>query len=584
MLPAVSVVNSDDQHGLLPSVSEGGENMTSSPLTISQYDQLILTTENALAELHKSAGASSSDINQMEQLRVDQARARNALLPIQTLPHELLLKIWKHMAYESALKGTDGVWVLAQVSKAWADVILGSSDLWCDINNRFSQRRTRWALQRSLERPIHVFLGTESGVEKCFDAVLPHCHRWRELRLAVGLPEITMTLRVISLPILEHLELRVRPGPVVHVEPPNLLASPSLRTLMLHSVPLDWPSPSVPAGLRSLGICNIRAGPTFSQLLAILSSTPILEELRLEVVPLTLESGPPVEQQKPADMPYLQRIRIVNLTRGITTRLLLSIRANQCRSLVATPLDLSTLPDSARNLRKLLAQIASSPQEIFLDIGGSTFAFAVVSTYKPSEPFTIPPITDRSGFVLGFRTDDPVREIQNFVSFVAYTPTPISLLLNPRQPWINAAIEELDWDQLPSLRQLEIKSRYDLGPIFRRLSTPHGPRHSPRWPCPNLSILKFPGMETFPDGFVTFLLDRWGPPEYGGFKIDKSRPAKLKLCHVPKKKQPEYFPPLKSHFAEVWEESVTVPMEDESTTKSGTRRPGSIGWGVVYNT
>ncbi|KAG9020277.1 hypothetical protein FS837_008380, partial [Tulasnella sp. UAMH 9824] len=467
MLPAAHAANSNDHQGLLPSVSEGSGNIvdkaeksadrTDSPLTISQYDQLIQSTENALAELRKSPGASFINIKQTEQSRADQARARNALLPIQTLPNELLLKIWSHVAYELALKGSNGVWILAQVSKVWADIILSSSDLWCNINSQFSQRRTRWALQKSSERPIHVFLGTERGVEECFDTVLPQCHRWRELRLALGLPEITMTLRVISLPILEHLELRARLGGAAPVEPPNLLASPSLRTLMLYSVPLDWISPSVPAGVRSLGICNIRDGPTFSQLLTLLSSVPMLEELRLEGVYLTSESNPPAEQQKTPEMPYLQKIRIVNLARETTNRLLSSIRANQVRSLVATPLDLPTLPDHTRNIRKLMAKIASSAQEIFLDIGGSEFALAVVSSYEPSEPFRLPPATGRAGFVLGFRTNsDYARDIQNFVSFVAYTPTPISLSLNSRQPWINVAIESLDWDQLPSLRQLEI--------------------------------------------------------------------------------------------------------------------------------
>ncbi|KAG9044562.1 hypothetical protein FS837_007946 [Tulasnella sp. UAMH 9824] len=569
MLPAASVTNSDDRQGLPPLVLEGSENMTNAPSTISQYDQLIRATENTLAQLRRSAETSLKDLQKMEQLRADQSRARNALLPIQTLPNELLLKIWSHVTYGCARTGTDGVWVLAQVSKAWTDVILGSSELWCNINSRFSQRRIRWALQRSSARPIHVFLGTEHGVEERFDTVLPHCHRWRELRLAVGLPEMTMTLRVISLPILEHLELRARLGGAAPVEPPNLLASPSLRTLMLYSVPLDWISPSVPAGVRSLGICNVRDGPTFSQLLKLLSSTPMLEELRLEGVYLMSDSRPPIDKKTTLEMPHLQRIRVVNLTREATSSLLSSIRTNECRSLVATPLDMSTLPDYTRNLRKLLAPMASSTQEIFLDIGGSEFAFAVISSDRPSQPFVLPPVTDRGGFALGFRDNNCVRETQYLISLIEYTPTPISLSLNSRLPGINAAIESLDWDQLPSLRQLEIKSRYGLGPTFRSLSMPRGPRESLRWPCPHLSVLKFPGMEFVPFGFTSFFVDRWGPIEHGGLKVDNSRPTRLALCHAPKKalRLSAFFPPtVMAHYAEVWEESATVPPEDEPTT------------------
>lgn len=375
-----------------------------------------------------------------------------------------------------------------------------------------------------------------------------------------------MTLRVISLPILEHLELRARPG---IVEPPNLLASPSLRTLMLYSVPLDWISPSVPAGVRSLGLCNIRDGPTFSQLMKLLSSTPMLEELRLEGVYLTSDSRPPIDKKTTLDMPHLQKIRVVNLTREATSSLLSSIRTSQCRSLVATPLDLSTLPDYTRNLRKLLAPMASSTPELFLDIGGSEFAFAVISSERPSQPFVVPSITGRGGFVLGFRDNDCVREIHYLISFVEYTPTPISLSLNSRRPRINAAIEGLDWDQLPSLRQLEIKSNFYLLPIFRSLSTPRGTRESLRWPCPHLSVLKFPGMQFIPFEFRTFLADRWGPIEHDGLKVDSSRPTRLALCHAPKKGLSSILFPrtAMAHYAEVWEESATVPPEDEPTTE-----------------
>lgn len=460
---------------------------------------------------------------------------------------------------------------MARVSKAWADIILSSSEPWCDINGEFSQRRTQLALQKSMERPLNVSLGSGEDVAERFDLVLPHCHRWRELRLAVGLPEITITLRVMSMPMLEHLELRARPDVEgAQAELPNMQASPMLRTLSLDRVLANWPSPSIPMGLRSLAIRNVISGPTISQLLALLSSTPQLEDLQLERVGIRSTSVPPIGEQKPLNMPYLQRVRILHMPRRVVTALLSLIRTNQCHHVFATPLDLSTLPHHARGLTNLLSKISSSTRRIFVEIGNSYNALAIVSSIEAKERSSVLSATGGSGFVLEFRSSGDYQDIQNIVSFLAYTPIPISLSIRSREYRLDCAVVELDWDQLPSLQQLEIQLSGRLSPILDNLSKPRGPRHSPRWPCPNLSVLKFPGVEALPEGFMRFLLDRWGPPAHDGLKIDSSRPARLSLCHGPKRALSKYLSSKSmAHFAEFWMESATTPPEDESTTDEG---------------
>ncbi|KAG8979978.1 hypothetical protein FRC05_007421 [Tulasnella sp. 425] len=544
-----------------------------SSLAISHYDHVIRTTNITLAQLRSAARPNLSDIRQAEQLRADQACARNAFLPIYSLPDELLTTIWKYVTYDSYLRGIDGAWVLAQVSKAWANIILSSSEPWCDINSEFSQQRTQLALQKSTERPLNVSLGSGEDVAERFNLVLPHCHRWRELRLAVGLPEITITLRVISMPMLKHLELRARPDVEgTQAELPNMQASPMLRTLSLDRVSANWPSPSIPVGLRSLVIRNIRRAPTISQLLALLSSTPQLEDLQLERIDIRSTGGPPIGEQKPLNMPCLQRVRISHMARQVVTALLSLIRTNQCHHVFATPIELSTLPHHARRLTNLLSKISSSTRRIFVEIDNSSNALAVVSSIEAKERSSVLSATGGSGFVLEFRSSGNYQDIQNIVSFLAYTPIPISLSIRSREYWLDCAVAEMDWDQLPSLQQLEIQLSYPegLSPILDNLSKPRGPRHYPRWPCPNLSVLKFPGVETVPDGFMRFLLGRWGPPAHDGLKIDSSRPVRLSLCHGPKGVLSKYpFCKFMGHFAEVWEDPRRTPPEDESTTDEG---------------
>ncbi|KAG8981720.1 hypothetical protein FRB90_007059, partial [Tulasnella sp. 427] len=459
--------------------------------TVDQHDEAIRLVEYTLSELLKATGACVLDVQRVQEFRLQLVQHRNALLPIHKLPQELLLVIWGQVTYDAASEFHDGTWTLAQVSKAWADVIVTSPGMWCDISSEFSQSRIEKALQKSSERLLYLSLiTTDNNLSEKFDMLLPHAPRWKELQLDTWLPEIILTMRVMDFPALEVLEMWPHWDNPSLAEPPNLLTFPKLHTLILHAVPLDWAEPLLPVGIRSLSIIDFEHGPTFSQILALLSSVPFLEELELEEIVFGFQTLPAPESQKPITMPRLRNVRLVQMARAALNTLLVSIQLPQCTRLVASPLDLTTLPRYQRHLHARLTSIAPYTPEIHLNIEETDVGIATLSSHKPSHRHLTPPLNGPPGFFFGFRTQDPSRDIQNAINFIAYTQTPVSMSIDAVSAAINAAVEQIDWDQLPSLQRLDIRSDFSLQPIFAGLSQPRGPRHALRWPCPRLSTLK----------------------------------------------------------------------------------------------
>ncbi|KAG8986124.1 hypothetical protein FRB90_004204 [Tulasnella sp. 427] len=209
-------------------------------------------------------------------------------------------------------------------------------------------------------------------------------------------------------------------------------------------------------------------------------------------------------------MPNLCNIRVSHMMRGAINLLLSSIQAPQCRRVVASPLDLTTLPRYQRHLNTLLTKIATFTEEIHVEIGGSNVRHALLSSWEPPSLDSVPFLNGQPGFFFVFQADNLAQDFKNLISFIAYTQTPISLSIESRSHHVKVAIEQIDWDQLPSLRQLKIRSCFSLQPIFLKLSQPRGPRHAMRWPCPQLSVLKLVGYDRVNDGFVMFLANRWG--------------------------------------------------------------------------
>lgn len=509
-------------------------------------------------------------VRQIQKLQASHACSRNARLSINALPREILSIVWTDVIYNSAIIGKDAVWILARVSKLWADIVLISSEMWCDIGGAFSPKRVVWALKKSAGRRLHIFLeGPEWNVVNTFYIVFGERHRWAELRISAALPRLWPVLRPVSLPSLESVQFQMGYQTWSVIEPPNLLGSPGLRSLVLDTTPLNWLAPSgIPKGIRSLTIRVIRYGPTFSQLFALLSEIPLLEELQLERLGVPGGGhGPPTSsmaEQKLLELPYLRKLVLSRVDGKLPSLLLSSIRAENCHSLAAVPVDLVSSRNSTRSLRAILAPMASFTKKLFFNISSNGKSrYAVLSTSNEYDAFAPRAGMKTIGFTIGFPLGPGFKKLPEAVSFIAYTTTPISMSIQCFHHSDQTAINELDWDQLPSLDDLTINRPCDPFPILFNLCKAQGPRKSPRWPCPRLTVLRLPGQEYLSFGFRFFLYQRWGSPEHDGLKRDASRPVRLTRCQAQESEVTKLLSPEEmAHFADVWEEPV-LPLEHD---------------------
>ncbi|KAG8980820.1 hypothetical protein FRB90_007459 [Tulasnella sp. 427] len=428
-------------------------------------------------------------------------------------------------------------------------------------------------------------LGTERNVMETFNILLPESQRWRELWLVFGLPEISQTLKVISLPMLETLEmvLNYGVGDPASLERPNLQTCPSLRFFSIISVPLDWSSSlPVPGGLRHLAIEMVKHGPTPSQMLALLSSTVQLEALLMNYV------GPPpghdwgsAEEQKPVIMPYLRKIRLIRMDPIFVKQLISHIHAESC-SVIALQ---CIAPSSYRDIKLLqskLARIAASLERIFVIIDDHESQGIVhISSFDTTDQtrlFAASQSTETPGFSLTFLTGPHSIRIEAAMDFLAYTQIPISMTLQCSLRANRWALRNIDWDRLPSLCELTIAPHVGIFSIMYPLCAPRGPRKALRWVCPKLTVLRFHKLGFLHPAFPWYLRLRWGPPESNdddddendGMKRDPSRPTQLTLCEVPLQNISKFLSPEEmKHFAAEWKDSTPIAAVD-------SRSPGQM--------
>ncbi|KAG8902473.1 hypothetical protein FRB99_004445 [Tulasnella sp. 403] len=127
-------------------------------------------------------------------------KERNALAPIHRLPVELLCEIFSRVASVPAI-GKAGeivtrLWMLAQVSCHWWDIIKNTPSLWCVVDPSLgTSDMVDLALRRSGYTPLYISANT--SLEYFFTQVTRHVSRWKEV--AITLKMDTPNLRRLIL-------------------------------------------------------------------------------------------------------------------------------------------------------------------------------------------------------------------------------------------------------------------------------------------------------------------------------------------------------------------------------------------------
>ncbi|KAG8894875.1 hypothetical protein FRC01_012698, partial [Tulasnella sp. 417] len=265
-------------------------------------------------------------------------QSRNTLVPIHILPDELLVDIWL-LCVEDASQFDDQLHTLALVCKSWHRGVLDHSVLWCHLQDTCkSEWYNNRVLQRSQNYPLHLRLLAQNPniSETLIDMAMPECHRWKSFVLApnyrAGSRIVEPRLNLLAEANLENLitfEVHARtnwnyPDPIL------LPTTPSLREVRLERFPLRWETLNAPQ-LRALRITSLLfGGLSFSELLDLIRSTPLLEILLLKGMDLEGTS----DQESPVLLP---RLRTLYLSGVPCDDLLRLIRTENIQQLLGRP-------------------------------------------------------------------------------------------------------------------------------------------------------------------------------------------------------------------------------------------------------
>ncbi|KAF8647373.1 hypothetical protein AX16_006758 [Volvariella volvacea WC 439] len=216
---------------------------------------------------HLEAAISRIDeeIVELEKQIISLKRCRNALMPLLTLPPELVIRIITGLLKEALMEGRKRhrkhkcfSWLSAtQFCAYWREIALGCSGLWGEIwfihlpFLKLYVERTNGQLLDIDASGVTFELSHESEM---FQVLIDNMHRVRSLRLPMGDTGYWTQLQGISAPKLEELELWSHSTIFGKIPPTSIGAGtlPNLRRLKLSSIPRDIWGFFLPSNLPSI--------------------------------------------------------------------------------------------------------------------------------------------------------------------------------------------------------------------------------------------------------------------------------------------------------------------------------------------
>ncbi|TFK72408.1 hypothetical protein BDN72DRAFT_876452 [Pluteus cervinus] len=277
--------------------------------------------------------------NRLQILRVK----RNSLVPISSLPEEILVEIFllANTHDETGLVLSEWILEIGWVCHMWRKTALSHAVLWTEIGAAMIPEGTQGFLSRSGSAPIYLSIHF-SDEERDLIAALPsELYRIRELKLANkgDLREDVEIVLTAPAPILRcvmlwgfQLPQKLFSGVAPSLRSMNLVCCPGfsfdnftwlshLTELILH---LPVPKPTV----RQL-LIGLKVFPHLQRL----TLNDALDEQTLPEAHASLESLPPI------DLPDLQSISISSCTMWLIPQLISRIAVNPDRDVVADILD-----------------------------------------------------------------------------------------------------------------------------------------------------------------------------------------------------------------------------------------------------
>ncbi|KAG8925013.1 hypothetical protein FRC00_004437 [Tulasnella sp. 408] len=389
--------------------------------------------------------------------------------------------------------------------------------------------------------------------ETLVDKVMPECRRWKSFVLDPDYeansfsrePRFNM-LANANLDILTTFEVKARSN-WSSPDPIRLPATPALREIRLEQFTLQWETFNALNAplLRALRIDALPTPvPSFSQLLDILRSTPLLEILLLKGT--TFEEETPNRQYPPVHLPHLRALYLSFPVGDPCDDLLRLIRTESLQQLLGRTVSFNLWEPPRFPILDNIKSLIPPTGAVDLYWNNNVHIATDPHPFYPIEwPYRDESLTTE-GFA--FTTTQPAKaeDFLDIAQWVSSLGAHTIVKLEIRNPhWRTKNFREVPvalLDHLPTLHTLVIYEGVKVDELFAQLGRPKressGRLH---WPWPQLVNLDLGKADQIPAEFLIHLAQsRWGNPtilpstsEPNVEPIKEERPPKLRSLAMP---------------------------------------------------
>ncbi|KAG9032688.1 hypothetical protein FRB95_001116 [Tulasnella sp. JGI-2019a] len=446
---------------------------------------------------------------------------------IYTIPLEIFTRILLE-SIEEVEWDLERLHALACVSKYWSSIVLSTPQLWTVVRYETGQYSSdpphlwKIALKRSMQLPISCQIhARERGMlsEKdslALERISAESHRWRSMDFKGFIPPKVIRFLASPCPNLESLSLK--PSGHLALTDLEIPFGEHLHSIWLNCISLRWDECML-HDLRTLSLHMNRGweadgGPSWQQILAILSRSPRLEVLELvnphmfgESSTLSPEVAQQIAHMGRIILSCLRTLKIVGISLAISFSILAKVHA-PC-------VDDFSWEREGEDLTEWLFLLRSGPSRIVpghvvssitsgdvaVKLGLSSGGYCEIDIIASGE--------DKEG---GFRRlltklQPDASDLEDIFDLFMIGSVIATLSLTVFSYENGDSFSPLLLDNLPMLRELKLIKICNTVEILSHLSNRFGPGQ--RWPCPMMTHLTIIMSNLPPEALVSFKSTRY---------------------------------------------------------------------------
>ncbi|KAG8949905.1 hypothetical protein FRC04_008208 [Tulasnella sp. 424] len=490
------------------------------PLSVTEAQDAMDILETTIATLE----------NSLKPRLIQARKRRNAFLPINRLPVEVLVEIF-HTVLDSdvlcppiAPTHLARLRTLATVFSVWRSLVSGTPSLWAVLESTCPPsilptviRKAKGSLLsiRCLVRgryfddlDLEVAMHHQSDGTAFLSAVIPLAQQWAALHLDIRVSHDPWIDRILETHLPSLRRASVRSDSMRLVTNPFGGAMSQLKELRLDMVLIDWTTVEL-NGLSVLVLTSCEA-PSISQLLVILERSPGLQVLELTKVDLDITDAPSTIPS--IFLPHLKDLALRYMSQQAASLLLRSIHTPRFRTVLISPIyydERTPPPDINSTLEHLLIAMQcalNDSKTVEFSIWGREVNFMV--NRGPDDPC----------FKLCWTTNGH-RGLQDHITWlqrnldlktlsasgITASSVRFSELLDPKD-----ASYRLIFEWIPNITELVIRDPSGASKLIQYLTERVCDWNKVEWRCPRLREVVFCGFPTPREDVFEFARRRYG--------------------------------------------------------------------------